>query len=129
VIGVITDSAASLTPDQTARHGIDAADDGEGVVICTVSGRLSSTLQAATLAARLSDRQIEVVDTGTAAGAEGLVALAAAATARGGAPLEVVAKRAVQVAQEVRLIADVGDLSHLRRTGRLAAPLASLGGS
>jgi fatty acid kinase fatty acid binding subunit len=176
VIGVITDSAASLDPGQAARHGIhvvpmqiqlngvaksevefaidevlahlqqgsartagpspgdfnraiETADDGDGVVVCTVSGKLSSTLQSARVAARISGRCVEIVDTRTAAGAEGLVALAAAAAAKIGAPLGAVARQAAHVAKEVRLIAEVGDLSQLARSGRLPGPVASLGGA
>src|SRR5579883_2207521 len=58
------------------------AEGADGAVVLTVGGNLSSTFQSASTAATLAgeDWPVAVVDTGTAAGAEGLVVLAAAET-------------------------------------------------
>ena len=69
------------------------ADQGDGVVILTISRHMSSSYEAARLAAGLLEEQgtgrekVAVVDTGTAAGAEGLVVLAASRAARSGLPV------------------------------------------
>jgi DegV family protein with EDD domain len=108
-------------------EAIDRADHGHGVVVLTVSAKMSSTKEAATLGARLSAAPAEVLDTGTAAGAEALVVHAAAETAHAGGGLGDVVARAQLVSGRVRLVAQVGDLRPLVRGGRLPSPLARLG--
>src|SRR6266540_2826261 len=63
---------------------IAAAEDGGGVLVLTVARSMSGTFQVASLAARRAGGPTEVLDTGTAAGGEGLVVLAAARAARAG---------------------------------------------
>lgn len=106
---------------------IEQADRGSGVVVITVSGSFSSTGDAARLAAGMTDARVEVIDSGTAAGAEGLVVLAAAQAATGGAPLDAVVKRAHEARRRVRLIAEVGDLTYLIRGGRVPNSLGAIG--
>jgi len=108
-------------------EAIEQADQGEGVVVLTVSSKMSSSYEAAVLAARMSGAQVQVVDTGTAAGAQGLVALAAAAEARSGGSLEAVVKQANTASNRVRLVGAVGDLRQLARSGRLPSSVAKLG--
>jgi DegV family protein with EDD domain len=103
------------------------ADEGDGVVVLTVSSKMSASYQSAVVAAGTYDGDVQVIDSGTAAGAEGLIALAAVEAARTGASLEAVAKRASTVADKVRLVAEVGDLRPLARSGRLPASIASMG--
>ena len=98
-------------------------------VVLTVGSSLSSTFQSARTAASLVGETlpVAVVDTGTAAGAEGLVVLAAAQSARAGASLQEVEARANLVAGRVRLVAAVEELKYLVRGGRLAAGAARAG--
>src|SRR6266545_878589 len=114
-VGIVTDSAATLPPElasgdrrvplqEVLRHlddgvrtsspspgrfssAIAAAEDGGGVLVLTVARSMSGTFQVASLAARRAGGPTEVLDTGTAAGGEGLVVLAAARAARAGRPL------------------------------------------
>lgn len=110
------------------------ADQGDGVVILTISRRMSSSYDAARLAAGLLEGQgdgagkekVAVVDTGTAAGAEGLVVLAASRAARSGLPLEAVVAAAERAAQRARLLATLPSLEHLARGGRVPG-IAALG--
>lgn len=175
VIGVVTDSAASIAPelasscrvavaplsldidgvpctdesvsiDEVARlirdnstvktaaptpgaflSAIERADQGDGVVIVTVGGSFSSTGDSARLAAGMTDSRVEVIDSGTAAGAEGLVVLAAAEAARQGSAFDDVVHRASEVCDRVRLVAEVGDLTYLIRGGRVPSPLGAIG--
>jgi DegV family protein with EDD domain len=98
---------------------IESADHGEGVFVATIAGHMSAGYKAAWLASTMTDRQVRVFDTGTAAGAQGLVVLAAAAAAASGAPLEEVERAAQQVADKVQLTAALGGLDHLVRSGRV----------
>lgn len=105
-----------------------AADRGEGVVVVTLSKAMSSTFATAELAAGMAEGvRVAVVDTGTAAGAQGLVALAAAAKAETGAPLDEVAAAAKKASAEVRLVATLPSLEHLARSGRVPGAAAWAG--
>src|SRR6266508_1787804 len=86
---------------------IAAAEDGGGVLVLTVARSMSGTFQVASLAARRAGGPTEVLDTGTAAGGEGLVVLAAARAARAGRPLQEVlevARRALERDEAERLL-------------------------
>jgi len=109
---------SSPTPgefESAAREHLAA--DGE--LICTVASSMSATYDAAVLGTRELDDRVRVLDTGTAAGAEALVVLAAADAAEHGAALEGVADAARQAASEVRLVATLPSLEHLVRSGRV----------
>jgi DegV family protein with EDD domain len=92
---------------------------------------MSSTHDSAKLAAKLvTDNDpratesshgpdVAVLDTGTAAGAQGLVVLAAARAAAEGADQYEVVATAERVAGRVRLAASVADLERLARSGRV----------
>lgn len=108
-------------------EAIQQSEQADGVVILTVSAKMSGSYAAARLATGLTDAKVEVVDTGTAAGAEGLVALAAHEEAAAGGSHESVVKQAGLAAGQVRMVATVGDLRPLSRSGRLPAPLAKMG--
>lgn len=100
---------------------------GGPVVVLTIAAAMSSTHESAVLAAKLvgegagdgGDQQVAVVDTGTAAGAQALVVLAAARAAEAGADLAGVVAAAERVAARVRLVATVADLERLARSGRV----------
>jgi DegV family protein with EDD domain len=139
-------SEEELTPDQVVARledgvqtsgpapgafaeAIAAVAGPDGVVVLTVASRFSSTFQAARAAAALigDGVPVRVVDTGTAAGGEGLVVLAAAEAARAGAGLDQVVARAELAGSRVRLVAAVDRLTYLVRGGRVQASAARLG--
>jgi DegV family protein with EDD domain len=91
----------------------------DGVVVLTIASTMSGTHNAAVLAAESVGGPVRVVDTLTAAGAEALVVLAAAAAAESGADLETVAQAAERAVEQVRLVAMVPTLDHLVRSGRV----------
>jgi DegV family protein with EDD domain len=91
----------------------------EAVVVCTIASTMSSTYEAAVLGARAAGGPVRVVDTTTAAGAQGLVALAAAKAAGAGASPDEVEAAARDVINRVRLNAMVPNLDHLVRSGRV----------
>jgi len=99
---------------------LKAVEGREGdVLVLTVSRQMSSTFKAASAAARMVGGRVRVVDTGTAAGAEGLVVLAAARAAAGGEPFEEVQRAARRVIERVRLLATVDSLDQLVKSGRV----------
>ena len=68
----------------------ERADSGDGAAVLTIAQAMSSTHDAAVLAASQADssRRIRVVDTKTAAGAQGLVVLTAGRCAASGGSLD-----------------------------------------
>ena len=99
---------------------LEAGGGKAGALIITVSRELaSSTFESAHTAARLHPLPVEVLDSGTAAGAQGLDVAAAAAVAARGEPLHAVVDEARHVADRVRLIARLDDLSWLARGGHV----------
>jgi DegV family protein with EDD domain len=121
----------SAPPPGAFAEALEVARGGgpRSVVVLTVGRNLSSSYQSAVTAARLvgDEVPVAVVDTGTAAGAEGLVVLAAAQAAAAGGSLAEVEARAQLAAAEVRLVASVEELKYLVRGGRLAAGAARAG--
>jgi DegV family protein with EDD domain len=107
---------------------IKRAQAGGGVLVLTVARSMSGTFQVASLAARRADGPIEVLDTGTAAGGEGLVVLAAARAAAAGRPLAQVVEEARRAAGGVRLVATLDDLRQLVAGGRLPKLVGWLAG-
>ena len=78
--GVTTSSPSPGRITKAIEERLD--DDVDTAVILAISRQMSSTYEAAVLAARAVEGRARVVDTETAAGAEGLVVLHAAALAR-----------------------------------------------
>jgi DegV family protein with EDD domain len=123
-------STAAPSPGEFATVVADARRTGP-VVTLTVAAGMSSTHDSAKLAAKLvTDNDprgtdsshgpdVAVLDTGTAAGAQGLVVLAAAGAAAEGADQDEVVATAERVAGRVRLAASVADLERLARSGRV----------
>jgi DegV family protein with EDD domain len=101
---------------------------GNEVLVLTVSSSMSATYEVArTAASYVDDVEVRVVDTATAAGAQGLVVMAAAELATSGASLAEVASRAERVAGDVRLMATLRNLDHLARSGRVPQAAAWAG--
>jgi DegV family protein with EDD domain len=94
--------------------------DGDGALICTTAASLSGSYQAALLAARRATVPVLVVDTGTAAGGQGLIVRAAAEAAAAGADLSMVAAAAERLRADVRLVGTLDSLDHLVASGRLS---------
>lgn len=112
----VTTSAPSPGEFLAAMESVAGADE---LVVVTVASHMSATYKAAWSASSLSSRPVRVVDSGTAAGAEGLVVLAAAEAAAAGAPIDAVEARALAVAERVELVAAVDGTDHLSRSGRV----------
>ena len=94
------------------------------ILVLTITHKLSGMLQSATTAAAtardsLGHVRIRVMDSGTAAGAQGLVVLEAARAACEGGPLDEVIDAARDVMQRVELVAYLGTLYYLAKGGRV----------
>jgi DegV family protein with EDD domain len=105
-------------------------DAGHEIVSVHLAGGMSGTVRSAEQAReQLGERaaSVYVVDSASACGGEGLVVLAAAAAARGGADGSAVAERAREARSALKMWFAVDTLEYLRRGGRIAGAQAWLG--
>jgi DegV family protein with EDD domain len=106
-------------------------EQGLDVVSIHISGGLSGTVESARQAKeRLPERSAErvtVIDSASACGGLGLVALAAAKAAARGASADEVAERARSTRADLKMWFAVDTLEYLRRGGRIGAASAWLG--
>ena len=100
---------------------IEECQQGAGVVVVTLTSDLSGTFRSAVIGAQEAGGPVEVVDSRTAAGAEGLVALAAARAAAGGASLAEVKTVAESVISRVRLVGALDTLDYVVKGGHIPA--------
>lgn len=124
-------SGASVGEYQRVFAGLLRA-GARGIVYLALSGRLSMGYGAARDAAELlrcefPDRRIEVIDTRTAASAEGFIALRAARLAAAGRPVDEIVATALAMRRRVGLVATVGTLEYLVRGGRVGHLAGALG--
>ncbi|MDI6895219.1 MAG: DegV family protein [Bacillota bacterium] len=109
--------------DRLAGHG-----DTAGILVVTLSHKLSGTYQSAVQAAREFNRvPVEVVDSMSASVPQTFAALAAARAADRGAGLREAAAAAREVAARSRLYATLETLEYLRRGGRIGRAAAWAG--
>ena len=109
-------------------------EDGSDIVSVHLAGGISGTCEAARQAHALLDERglgerVEVVDSESACGGEGLLVLAACAAARGGAGREAVVARVEEAKRSLRMWFCVDTLEYLRRGGRIGRAQAWLGGT
>ena len=99
------------------------------ILAITLPAELTGVHRSAALAAEMSPVPTRVLDSRTAAAAEGWVVIEAARAAARGAGMDEVVARAREVSRRCRLFAMVPELQYLRRGGRAVQALARLGAS
>jgi DegV family protein with EDD domain len=102
---------------------LDAIDcsDCDDAVILTPAVEFTVMYRNARLAANMSRRHVEVVDTRTAAAGQGLVAAVAAEAIAAGASVSEVADAAREAAGRTELVAMLPDLVSIERSGHIPA--------
>ena len=113
----------SAPPPAMFREAFDRA-EGSDVLCLTVAARFSSTYDSARAAAAeyrtdSPSAHVLVLDTESAAGGQGLVALEGWRAAQAGRSLQEAAEAARKVVEQVRLLASVDTLYYLSRSGRV----------
>jgi DegV family protein with EDD domain len=109
-------------------------EEGQDIVSIHLSGGISGTVEsarqaAADLVGRKPQRKIEVVDTHSACGMIGLIALAGAAAAGAGGDIDAVTARVQSAVDIAKIWFAVDTLEFLRRGGRIGTAQAWLGGA
>src|SRR5699024_5949498 len=122
-------TTSGATPDELARVYRDALGAGaEAVVAVHLSQQLSSTCDAARVAARDVDpNRVRVVDSRSAAMGAGFAVLAAAEAAHAGAGVEAVVGAASTAAAGTTTFFSVPSLEFLHRGGRIGAAATVFG--
>lgn len=106
-----------------------AAKGAAGILVVSLSSRLSATHQAAVIAAEnFRGVPVRVVDSRTVSMAQGLVAIAAAEAAGTGSTLDDVAAVTLDAAAEVDILVALDTVDFLRRGGRVGGAQAMIGG-
>jgi len=100
-----------------------------GILVTSVTGKLSATYQVAVQAVRLMKKKcrVEVLDSQWAVMAQGFITIAAAKAARAGASLDDVLDVARRTMHRVEIIAAFDTLEYLERGGRIGKAQAFLG--
>src|SRR5271165_1243458 len=109
-------------------------EQGQDVVSIHLAGGISGTCEAARqaqgmLAERGLGDRVEVIDSDTACGGLGMLALAACAAASAGADKDAVVARVRQAREALRIWFCLDTLEYLRRGGRIGRAQAWLGGT
>lgn len=129
------DSVLPETAAPSAGAFMDAFDalaegGADGIVVISLSSRLSATHQSAVIAAEnVSSRiPVRVVDSRTVSMALGLTVMAAAEAAAAGADLSAVAAAATDASDRVNIVVALDTLEFLKRGGRVGGAQALIGG-
>ena len=130
-------SAASSTLPETAAPAPGQfevsyrrllAEGATGIVVVSLSGGLSATMQSAELAARAvsDDIQVSVIDSCSVTLGQGTIAIACARAARDGLSFDAVAALATDLASRTKVWGALDTLDNLKKGGRIGGAKAML---
>lgn len=121
-------TAASSPGDFKAAYDKAFADGADSIVSIHVAGTLSGTLKAAQIArGMLPDREIHIVDSGSASMGEGLLAELAIESADLGHSAAEVARLLEDRARDIDLYVALDTLEYLKKGGRISGARAAIG--
>jgi DegV family protein with EDD domain len=105
-----------------------AADGATGVVVVSLSGALSATMQSAEVAARsvADEIAVRVVDSRSVTLGLGMIAVACARRAAGGGDVDEIAALATDLASRTRVFGALDTLENLKKGGRIGNAKALL---
>jgi DegV family protein with EDD domain len=123
-------SAASPEDYVEAFHEIGR--NARNILVITISSKLSMFYESARAAKEMVKKElhsavIEIIDSETAAAAEGLIALAAARAAKEGKTFKEVKAIARKVKERVRFLGLLETIRHVYRTGRIPKLASQIG--
>jgi DegV family protein with EDD domain len=121
-------TAASSPGEFKESFEAEFATGADAIVCVTVAGSLSGTLKSVQIARdMLADRDIHIVDSGTASMGEGLLALMGAELAGLGVAAAEIARILADRAADLDLYVALDTLDYLKKGGRISGPQAAIG--
>lgn len=118
---------SQATPFEYTEAYKKAIDQGDDVVVLTISGKLSGTYQSAVIAAEKYHDRVFVVDTKTVTIAAGVLAEYALSLADSGMSAKDIYDEMLHIRDRVRLVAMVDTLEYLKKGGRISKTVAFAG--
>lgn len=103
-------------------------ENGDTVIMITLSSKLSGTCQSAHIAAEEFEGKVFVVDSLSATIGERLVVLAALDYCRAGMPAEEIVEKLNEDVKRIRVLAMLDTLEYLKKGGRISTAVALAGG-
>lgn len=114
-------STAAPSPEQFASSFRRLEEDADGIVVITLSSEISATFQSAELAARDFDAvPIAIVDSRSTTLGLGMIVLAAARLAEGGAGVDDIEQAASDLSTRTRVFGAIETLDNLKKSGRVS---------
>lgn len=119
---------SQATPAQFEEALSEAARAGEDVLVITISGKLSGTMQSALIAANAADRPVHLVDSENVAMGQAILVRRACELVDEGMDVAEIARTLDREKKDIRLVALLDTLEYLKRGGRISAAAAAIGG-
>jgi DegV family protein with EDD domain len=124
--------SSAASPEDYAEAFRELGKKARNILVITISSKLSMFYDSARAAKEmvkkeLSPTTIEILDSETAAAAEGLIALAAARAAKEGKTFKEVKTIARKVRERVRFLGLLETIRHVYRTGRIPKLASQIG--
>jgi len=124
--------SSAASPEDYAVAYRELSKSAKNILVITISSKLSMFYESAKAAKEIVQKElpstvIEILDSETAAAAEGLIALAAARAAREGKAFEEVITAARKVKERVRFLGLLETIRHVYRTGRIPKLASQIG--
>ncbi len=106
-----------------------AVENGEKVIVITISGELSGTYQSAVMAAEEYAEEVFVVDSKAVAVGEQILVFRALELIRDGLSAEKVAEELEKEKEKIHILAVLDTLEYLKKGGRISSTVAFVGGA
>jgi DegV family protein with EDD domain len=124
--------SSAASPEDYAKAYRELCKNARNILVITISSKLSMFYDSAKTAKEIVEKElaptvIEILDSETAAAAEGLIALAAARAASKGEAFEEVMTIARKVKERVRFLGLLETIRHVYRTGRVPKLASQIG--
>ncbi len=118
-----------ISPGVFAEAFRFAVDNGEKVVVVTISSKLSGTYQSAVLAAQDFPDDVFVIDSKNVAAAEQILVLRGLELIEQGMSAQEVANKLETEREEIHIVALLDTLEYLKKGGRVSSAVAFVGGA
>jgi len=124
--------SSAASPEDYAEAYRELGKSARNILVITISSKLTMFYSSASAAKEIVQKElpstvIEILDSETAAAAEGLIALAAARAAKEGKSFEEVLTIARKVRERVRFLGLLETIQHVYRTGRIPKLASQIG--